>query len=54
MIQFHEQHQSGLAYVLINHLFQLSESGCLPGRFREFSYIQPPNPIFERGHDSLE
>src|ERR1700730_1525419 len=54
MIKFREQHQSSLAWVSINHLFQLSESACLLGRFREFNQIQPPNRIFECGHDSLE
>jgi hypothetical protein len=54
MIKFDEQHQSRLAWVSIDHLFQLSESACLLGRFREFNQIKPPNRIFERGHDSLE
>src|SRR6266568_2978629 len=54
MIKFREQHQSSLAWVSLNHLFQLSESACLLGRFCEFNQIQPPNRIFQCGHDSLE
>jgi histidyl-tRNA synthetase len=42
----HEQHQSHLAWVSIDHLFHVSESACLLGRFREFNQIQPPNRIF--------
>jgi hypothetical protein len=38
----------------ISPVFQLSESACLLGRFREFNQIKPPNRIFERGQDSLE
>src|ERR1700731_1195114 len=54
MIKFHEQHKSGLALVSINQCFQLSESACLLGRFCEFNQIQPPNRIFQCGHNSLE
>src|SRR4051794_508903 len=54
MIKFHEQHQSGLAQVSLNHRFQLSESACLLRRFCEFNQIQPNNCIFQCGHDSVE
>src|SRR4051812_22170463 len=54
MIKFHEQHQSGLARVSIKHLFQLSESACLFGRFREFNQVHSPKRLFQCGHDSVE